>query len=117
MTITTTAGGAATVYSAPLTGLLHALTYAPGTLDTGADLTITDEATGAALLTVSNAGTSGVTWMPRGATVDTSNAASLYAAGGEPVEDRLPVVGRVKCVVAQGGNAKTGTLWAVMVQR
>lgn len=115
ISITTAADGSATVYSAPFVGLLHALVYLPGAsgLDTGADLTITDEATGHALVTVTNGGTSTVVIMPRGATASTANAASLYAAGGAAVNDRLPVVGRVKIVVASGGNAKSGAIVVV----
>jgi hypothetical protein len=111
--IAVTSGGAATVYSRGFIGLLHGFIYVPGTLDTGADLTITEEASGAALLTVTNAGTSTIVKLPRAPIVDAANAASLYAAGGEPVEDRYPVMSRVKCVVAQGGTSKAGTLYVV----
>lgn len=110
VTFTTTAGGAATVYSDPIVGLLHAVRYEYIDGDTGADFTITDEATGIALLTITNAGVASLTIMPRGATASTTNAASLYAAGGTAVEDRLPVCGRIKTVVAQGGATKTGAL-------
>lgn len=110
VTFTTDASGDDTVYSRPFVGLLHAVRYEYIDGDTGADFTITDEATGIALLTVTNAGTASLTIMPRGATVGTTNAASLYAGAGTAVEDRLPVCGRIKTVVAQGGNAKTGAL-------
>ena len=112
--IATDGSGDATVYSRGFIGLLHGFIYVPGSsMDTGADLTITEEATGAALLTVTNAGTSTIVKLPRAPIVDAANAASLYAAGGEPVEDRYPVVSRVKCVVAQGGASKTGSLYVV----
>lgn len=115
--ITVNASGDATVYSQAIHGLLYAVVYQPGAsgLDTGADLTITDDATGHALLTVTNGGTSTVVLMPRGATVNTSNVASLYAAGGTAVNDLLPIVGRVKVVVAQGGTSKSGGLTLVWV--
>lgn len=107
---TTNGDGDATVYSGPIRGYLHALRYVYGDAATGADFTITDDATGIALLTVTNAGTSSTTHMPRGATVTTANAAALYASGGTAVNDRIPIVGRVKLVVAEGGATKTGTL-------
>jgi len=109
--IATDTNGAATVYSEPFVGLLYGFVYVPGTLDTGTDLTITDEATGAALLTVTNAGTSIVPLLPRGATAGITNAAALYAAGGTGILDLLPVAGRVKVVVAQGASTKAGSLW------
>ena len=110
--ITTTSGGAAIVYSAPFVGLLHALVYVPGTLDTGADLTITDDASGLAILTITNAGTSTLTKLPRAACVNASNVALVYA-GTDPVTDRFPIVSRVKCVVAQGGATASGTLYVI----
>lgn len=95
-------------------GLLSAIRYVvDGTspYDTGADFTITEEDTGQALLTVTNSGTSSVTYYPRAATVSTANAALLYAAGGTAVSDLMPVAGRIKVVVAQGGNAKIGNFY------
>lgn len=111
--ITTDASGDATVYSVPFDGLLDQIIYVPGTLATGADLTITDDATGLALVTVTNGGTSAVRILPRAPQVDAANAASLYASAGEPVEGRMAVVGRVKIVVAQGGNGGVGRLYVV----
>lgn len=108
------ASGDATDYSQPIIGLLHALVYVPGTLDTGADLTVTDDVSGHALITVTNGGTSTVVLMPRGATVDTVNAASLYEPStGEPVEDLLPIISRVKVVTAAGGVSTSGSLYVV----
>lgn len=113
ITITTDAAGDTTVYSGDFVGLLHELIYVPGTLATGADLTITDDVTGAAIITITNGGTAAVRLAPRVPTVDATNAASLYADTGEPVNDRMAIVGRLKVVVAEGGNAKTGTLYIV----
>lgn len=111
--LTTNASGVASGVTPDFTGMLEALVYVPGTLDTGADLTITDEVTGLAILTVTNAGTAVKQFTPRTPVVDVANAASLYAAGGEPVEDRFAIVGRVKCAVAQGGNALSGSLYVI----
>ena len=107
---TTDASGDATVYSKPVVGLLHAIRYEYDDAATGASITITDDSTGIALLTITSAGTSSTTHLPRGATVSTSNAAALYASGGEAVNDRLPTAGAVKIVVASGGDAKAGAI-------
>lgn len=112
--ITTNGSGAFTGYTQRVSGKVHQLRYVPGTaLDTGADFTVTGETTGVAILTAADIGTSAVTWQPRQPTVAVGDAsASLYAGSGEPVEDRVAVaVERIKLVVAQGGSAKTGTLY------
>jgi hypothetical protein len=109
--LTTSAGGAATGVTQDFTGMLEALVYVPGTLATGADLTITDEVTGLALLTVTDAGTTVKQFTPRTPTVAADNSASLYAATGEPVEARYAIAGRIKVVVAQGGATLTGHLY------
>lgn len=105
---TTDGSGDATVYSNAVNGFLQAVHYDYGDADTGADFTITDETTGIALLTITNGGTSDLVWYPH--------------IGGHPVANtgagtnstvRLvpnPVVGRIKVVVASGGDTKTGTL-------
>lgn len=113
--LTVNASGDATVYSAgPAMGLVRQITYVPDAtvpLDTGADLVITGEASGVAIATLSNIGTSTVSWAPRQPTHSTAGAASLFAAAGQAVNDHIALGGeRIKVVVAQGGNAKTGTL-------
>lgn len=108
--ITTAADGSFTGYTPPLAGFVHQVRFVDTDLDDTADITVTEEDTGAAIVTLTNQAAT-ATFMPRGATHDTAGAASLYAAAGEPVEDRIPAFGRIKVVVAQGGNAKTGTLY------
>lgn len=111
VTFTTASDGSATVYSDRVNGHVHAIRYAYVDADTGADITITGETSTIPVLTITNAGTASTVHHPRAATVDVSNAASLYAVGGEPVETLIPVADeRIKVVVAAGGNAKTGTL-------
>lgn len=110
--ITTDASGDGTGYTAePVSGYVHAIRYvADGTspYDNTADFTITAEQSGAAILSATNVAAS-ATYAPRAATVSTANAAALYAAGGTAVNDRIPVAQeRVKIVVAQGGDTKTG---------
>ena len=108
---TTTAGGAATVYTDDVvTGRILSVRYEYADADTGADITITTEDTGQAVLTLTNAGTSTVQKQPRQATHDVTGGAETYDAT-EPVNDYIWAVNeRLKVVVAQGGNTKTGTL-------
>lgn len=114
--IVTDASGDATVYlthglSRKLNGFLVCLRYAPGTLDTGADLTITGETSGISIMTKANAGTSTVFFYPR--------ALLNYVADGTaaaipsefiPIKDE-----RIKIVVAQGGNAGSGSIEAILI--
>lgn len=115
---TTDGAGAATAYTGNVAGEVRQVRYvADGTAayDNTADITITDEVTGAAVLTITNLAAT-TTWLPRVATVDATGTAALYAAGGTAV-GAPPCVGygRIKVVVAQGGASKTGTFhfWVV----
>lgn len=103
--ILTNAGGAATVYSTqPMDGELMMLRVTIGTLAAGAvDLTITDDQSGAAILTITDLAAS-TDYYPRGAAVNPANAAITNSFV------TIPVTGKIKCVVAQGGAAATGTL-------
>ena len=105
-TITTDASGDAIVYSGLVRGVVKAITYVPGTIVTGADLVITAEDSGLAILTVTNAGTSTVTWHPRAIPNKVADASAFTDTDVElPLFDE-----RIKCVVAQGGATKTGTI-------
>lgn len=111
VSITTDASGNGTGYTDIADGFVQSIRYvADGTTpyDNTADFTITAEQSGVAILTVTNA-TASATYYPRDATVSVANAALLYAAGGTAVATPVPVVNeRVKIVIAQGGNVKTG---------
>jgi len=109
-TITTDASGAATVYlGGRIRGRVQMIKYAPGTLDTEADLTITGETSGVPILTKANAGTSTVFYYPRavGHKVADGAASTLSEVEVWVLEERI------KVVVAQGGNILTGaiTIW------
>lgn len=70
--------------------------------DTGADIVVTNEdgTTATAILTATNIGTADATWMPRvGHKVADGTA---FTDSG----DKVFVTGKMKIVVAQGGNAK-----------
>jgi len=113
--IVTDASGNATVYlthgiSRKPNGFLVCLKYTPGTLDTGADLTVTGESSGIPILTKANAGTGVVFFYPRAIVNQVADGAA-GASGTEfiPIKDE-----RIKVVIAQGGNAKSGSIEAIL---
>lgn len=117
---TTTAGGAATIYTTNIPqGNVKKIRYVPDAtnpLDAGADIVITEEASGGAILTKANIGAAAVEWSPRDATHAVADgSAALFAAAGAAVNDVAgpPVFeSRIKIVIAQGGNAlATGTFY------
>lgn len=112
--VVTAADGTATAYSPYLSGYLNQIIYTKTDYATGVDFTITAEATGETLWTESNVDAS-TSRMPRGATHSTAGVASVYAASGTAVNDRIALSrDRVKIVLAQGGNAKTGSFQIVV---
>jgi hypothetical protein len=114
VTPVTATGGAATEYTPVLNGRLISIQYAKAGSENyadGVDFTITAETTGRELWVDTNINAS-ETVAPRQPTHDSAGAASLYAAGGEPVEDHYYIAGeRIKIVIAAGGDAKTGTFY------
>lgn len=108
-TITTDASGNATVVIGKnIRGYIVALYYRPGTLDTGADLTVTVTGTGAPILTKVNLGT-GNSWLyPRALP---TNANSATGPLGTVPAEKIPIVDdTVTFVVVQGGNTLTGAV-------
>ena len=104
-TITTDGSGDATVYlGSCIRGRIVSIKYAPGTLET-ANLTITGETTGVAVLTKAGAGTSTVWYYPQA-------AANLVADGSAAATERDVWLynERLKVVVASGGATLTGTI-------
>lgn len=112
--VTVSAGGAFTT-EFQANGFLHQYRYVPDAtnpLDTGADVTLVGKTTAFSYLNLANIGTSAFQKLPRYATSDEQGVASLHAAGGEPVEDRMwagPEI--LTFTVAQGGNALLGTFY------
>ena len=106
--VTVDASGDATEYSGELNGLLSQIRYVKSNFADGVDFTITSEDTGETLWAESNVNAS-ATRAPRQPTHSTAGAASHYAAAGEAVGDKIAINGRVKIVVASGGNATSGT--------
>jgi len=107
VTITTNESGAATVYlGSCIRGQIVAFKYAPGTIATGATLTLTGETSAVAILTKANAGTSTVWFYPMA-------AGNKVADGAASSLTEVPVwlyKERVKVVVASGGDTMTGTI-------
>lgn len=113
VTVTTVADGSATAYSPRVSGKIHSIQYvkdATNAFADGVDFTVTAEATGESILAKSDVNASAV-FYPRAPTHTQAGAAALYAAGGTAVQEAIGVASdRVKIVVAQGGNAKTGAI-------
>ena len=110
VSLTTAADGSATGYTPVVTGRIETLRYVKTDFVDGVDFAVTLEATGEAVWSQSDVNAS-ATVAPRQATHDVLGAASLYAGAGEPVEDKIAVANdRIKIVVAQGGDTKTGTV-------
>lgn len=114
--IVTDASGDATVYlthgvNRQPNGFLVCLKYTPGSIATGADLTITGESSGIPILTKADAGTSVVFYYPRvplNAVAD--GAVSDNASEFIPIRDE-----RIKVVIAQGGNGGEGSIEAILI--
>lgn len=92
-------------------GKIHAIKYKPGTIDTGATVTVTIEGDGDSkpVVTKATAGTSTLWLYPRDLVHKVEDGAALTGtAGGD--RDKPIADGRVKVVVASGGATKTGSL-------
>jgi hypothetical protein len=113
--VTTSAGGAFSTTIAGAVGRLLQYRYVPdgsSPLDTGADIDLTGATTGFVYINQDNIGTSAFQKLPRYAPHDEAGAASLYAAGGEPVEGFMHCSGEMLTfAVANGGNALRGTFY------
>lgn len=117
--IVTNSSGAAEVYlqhgvnSPGLNGFLVCLVYTPGDIDTGADLVITTESRGIPILTKDNAGTSNVVYNPRAFLNGvTDGAESATPSEFIPIKDE-----RIKVVVSNGGDTKTGSIEAILANQ
>ncbi len=117
VSLTTAADGSVTGYSPRFSGMIHQIEYVKdgsNAFADGVDFAITGEATGVGIWTESNVNASAVR-APRQPTHTQAGAASLYAAGGTAVNDRIGLANdRVKFILAQGGNAKVGTFYIVV---
>jgi hypothetical protein len=109
ITVKTAADGTATIYGTRCSGKIHSIQYVKTDFADGVDFTITADATGENILTKSDVNASAV-FYPRAATHSQAGVPALYAADGTAVQDKIALGNdRVKIVIAQGGNAKSGT--------
>lgn len=108
--ITVDASGDAEEYSPVIYGELVSFRYVKDDFANGVDFVVTGEDSGETFWSEESVDAS-ATRYPRAATHSTAGAASLYAAGGQAVNGRIAIGGeRIKVVVADGGNATSGTL-------
>lgn len=108
--IVTAADGSATEYSPRISGKVHSVHYLKTDFADGVDFTVTAEATGESIWAESNVNAAAVRY-PRAPTHSQAGVAALYAAGGTAIQEPVGLANdRIKVVIAQGGNAKSGTL-------
>ena len=106
---TTAADGSVTAnHVSNVLGKLYAILYKPGTVETGATVTVTCQGVfNKPLLTKSNAGTADTLYYPRDLVHAVADGAALTGTyGGDRCLPLLNGVPRV--VIASGGNAKSG---------
>jgi hypothetical protein len=112
--VTTASDGSATAYSPYLSGYIQDIQYVKTDFADGVDFTITAEAYGRTLWAENDVNAAAIR-APRQPTHSTAGVASLYAAAGTAVNERIALSrDRVKIVIASGGATKTGT-FIVMV--
>lgn len=110
-TVSLTSNGSqvGTAYSPYISGYIETIQYVKVDYADGVDFTITAEATGETIWTEANVNAA-VTKHTRAATHTTAGVASLYAAAGTAVTDRIALgADRVKIVLAQAGATKSGS--------
>lgn len=105
-------GAASAVATTAILGELYAVEYQPGTIDTGATLTLTSRGSNGVekpLLTKASAGTSNLWLYPRDLQHAVADGAALTGtAGGDRT---CPIItGVLKAAIASGGNSKLGYL-------
>lgn len=114
VSLTTDASGDATEYSGVITGKIVSVRYVKDDFADGVDFAITAEDTGETIWAEDNINAS-ETVAPRQPTHSTAGAAALYAAAGTAVNDDIVLVkDRVKIVVANGGDTKSGTFHIIV---
>ncbi|WP_311267457.1 hypothetical protein [Sphingobium sp. WCS2017Hpa-17] len=108
--ITTAADGSATVFSPRVSGEICSIVYEKVDFADGVDFVVTADATSEQIWAENNVNAA-TSRYPRAATHTTAGAAALYASGGVAVLAKPAIANdRLKVVVAQGGNAKSGKL-------
>lgn len=113
VTVTTIADGSATGYIPVDTGRLMSLSYVKTDYADGVDFTVTVDATGEGIWTDTDINASETVY-PRAAVHDVAGAPALFADSGEAIVEPIAIAeDRIKIVIADGGNAKSGEFIAV----
>ena len=109
---TTDGSGNATAYGKTVTGEVCAIDYLPGDTATGATVSVYDEPSGGfthTLLVKATAGTANLRFYPRELVHKAEDGAALTGtAGGDRTEPLA--AGKIKVVIASGGDTKTGSV-------
>jgi hypothetical protein len=105
--VTVDDSGDAEFYSPHIRGKIISIRYVKSDFADGVDFTITGEISGQGIWSEEDVNAS-ATRYPRAATHSTAGAAALYASGGTAVNDRIALDERIKIVVADGGDTKSG---------
>lgn len=112
--ITVNSDGDAEVYSQVIRGKLVSIRYVKTDFADGVDFVLTGETSGLTIWS-EEAVNASATRYPRAPTHSTAGVAALYASGGAAVNDMIALSDeRIKIVVADGGDTKTGTLHIVI---
>lgn len=111
--LTTNSSGAVTAYSDVVTGRVLAIVYAKTDFADGVDFTITGEKHAQAILALTDQNAAGI-WYPRQQVHGATGTGLTLDGTRLLVEPVLLVNDRVKVVIAQGGDTKTGTIYALI---
>ena len=112
-TITVDASGDADVDTAWIRGNLISIRYVKDDFADGVDFTLTGKDTGQTLWAETSVNASASKY-PRAPTHTTAGAAALYAGGGTAVNALIALDEQINIVVADGGNATSGTLHIIV---
>lgn len=113
VSLTTDSNGDATGYTNRVTGRILGIVYAKTDFANGVDFTITLDTTGQAILTLTNQN-SGAAFYPRVPVHDEAGAGATLDGTRAMRDCVVAADDRVKIVVAQGGNTKTGTVSVIV---
>lgn len=113
VSLTTTSGGSASYTTDRIDGFLHEIVLDVDALTNGqANVSITGAITGRTFFARNDSNVN-ATVRPRGATHDTGGVASLYAAGGEPVESLIAICEPLTIAITDGGDTKAATIYLI----
>lgn len=113
VSLTTDASGDVIGYTPHVSGCVLAIIYTKNDFDNGVDITVTLESTGQAILALTDQNSSG-TWYPRQQVHGATGTGLTLDGTRLMVEPVVAANDRVKVVVAQGGNVKSGSVAVVV---